>query len=347
MRAAPALLIALLAVVPAAVAADDVTTTSTTTTSSTSTQVTATTATTPAVTGTPVAPFEIQVSTQQGATLDMSQYAAVATDDGLYLVMVQQDDLNSTSDTWEYQPMIVVIPSSANLYSVSNGVVTFTTTTTYNAPAFCLDPNAEHPVGTMVVPTWDQLQSKQVEIPIVTTTGQQETVKLTLTQDVIKDIVERLGSDMCSCCKEQEQCPCVSDEWKKSQILVWVTLVAEAVKTTNLGFKINMGDTLKNMAENKASTLQKEANAVTNTTLSQAFQTYSTDVQSLATSVDTYLSTITSYLQQNYPTVYQLIESIASNPTVQQATNTIITTPVYAPMVLLALLLIPILRKRH
>ncbi|GEM_PF-4751938 len=346
MRAVTALLMALLAVIPAAAAADDTTTTTTTSTTTTTT----TTSSTPAVTGTPVAPFEIQVSVQQGATLDTSQYAAIATDDGLYLVMVQQDDLNSTSDTWQYQPMIVVIPSDSGLYSVSNGVVTFNQTATYTAPAYCLDPTAEHPTGTMVVPTWDQLQSKQVEVPIVTNTGQTETVKITLTQDVIKNIVEKLGKDMCGCCKETEekQCPCVSDQWKESQLLVWATLVAEAVKTTNMGLKINMAATLQTMAQDKANGVKEAATQLqsVNQTLANTFQQYSTDVQSLATSVNTYISTVTTYLQQNYPTVYQLLETIASNPTVQSATNTIIQTPVNPLLILLALPLTLLLGRR-
>ncbi len=309
-----------------------------------------TTSSTPAVTGTPVAPFEIQVSVQQGATLGTSQYAAVATDDGLYLIMVQQDDLNSTSDTWQYQPMIVVIPSDSGLYSVSNDVVTFNQTATYTAPAYCLDPTAEHPIGTMVVPTWDQLQSKQVEVPIVTNTGQTETVKITLTRDIVKDIVEKLGKDMCGCCKEtkEEQCPCVSDQWKKSQLLVWATLVVEAVKTTNLVLKINLAATLQTIAQDKANGVIEAATQLqnVNSTLATTFQTYSSDVQSLATSVNTYISTVTTYLQQNYPTVYQLLETIASNPTVQSATNTIIQTPVNPLLILLALPLTLLLGRR-
>ncbi|AAM02381.1 hypothetical protein [Methanopyrus kandleri] len=160
------------------------------------------------VTGT----FEVHVEADPGTQVDTNEYAVVVGSKYVYLIMVEEDDLQD-SGKFKTQPFLVPVP--ADKVEVNGSLVKFPDGLDDTFAAYCLNPMGRHPRGEMVVPKWNEIEDRFVEIKVVAGHGQVRTEERHLAPEWIKAVCKRVEG--------------VVDpgEWKRdAQTIIWVTEAA-------------------------------------------------------------------------------------------------------------------------
>ncbi|WP_456481251.1 hypothetical protein [Methanopyrus sp.] len=158
-------------------------------------------------------PFEVKVMVNPGTGVDTREYAVLVGDKYVHLIMVEKEDLlRSPEGKFKTQPFLVPVPKE--YVEVDGPVVRFPNGLNGTFAAYCLNPTGRHPRGEMVVPRWEEIKDRLVEIKVVTLNGVR-TEERHLTPRWVKAVCERVEN--------------VVDpgEWKReAQTALWVTEAA-------------------------------------------------------------------------------------------------------------------------
>ncbi|MHC1581292.1 MAG: hypothetical protein ACXQTC_06305 [Methanopyraceae archaeon] len=159
------------------------------------------------VTGEVVGSFKVKIT--KAEPVDAQKYAVVIGDRYVNLIMVEKRDLQG-SGPFKTQPFLLPIPKDK--VSVKGTQVTFPGDLVGRViPAYCLNPMGRHPIGEMVVPTWEEIKDRFVQVKVVTVTGP-KVEKRFLRPDWVQRVVRRV------------EVVVNPDRWsRRAQVIVWVT----------------------------------------------------------------------------------------------------------------------------
>ncbi len=159
------------------------------------------------VAGEVVGPFKVKIT--RAEPVDTQKYAVIIGDRYVDLIMVEKGDLQG-SGPFKTQPFLLPIPREK--VSVEGTRVTFPGDLVGRViSAYCLNPMGRHPVGEMVVPTWEEVKERFVQVKVVTVTGP-KVEKRFLKPDWVQQVVRRVESVVSP------------DRWsRRAQVIVWVT----------------------------------------------------------------------------------------------------------------------------
>ncbi|MEO2240528.1 MAG: hypothetical protein ABGY09_00495 [Euryarchaeota archaeon] len=159
------------------------------------------------VIGEVVGPFKVKIT--RAEPVDAQKYAVVIGDRYVDLIMVEKGDLQG-SGPLKTQPFLLPVPREK--VSIEGTRVSFPGDLVGRViSAYCLNPMGRHPIGEMVLPTWEELKGRFVQVKVVTVTGPR-VEKRFLRPDWVQRVVRRVESVISP------------EQWsRRAQVIVWVT----------------------------------------------------------------------------------------------------------------------------